>query len=97
MPRLLVVDDDQGTRETSAVILQDAGYAVDLAHSGTAAIIALSNGGRVDGLLLDLRLGDMTGYDVKDSAGFIRLFGLQTRGRKRLAPIAVPDQEVASK
>ena len=27
---------------------------------------------------------DMTGYDVKDSAGFIKLFGLQLRGRKRL-------------
>jgi argininosuccinate synthase len=32
---------------------------------------------------------DMTGYDVKDSAGFIKLFGLQLRGRKRLAPFAL--------
>jgi argininosuccinate synthase len=32
---------------------------------------------------------DMTGYDVKDSAGFIKLFGLQLRGRKRLAPFAI--------
>ena len=32
---------------------------------------------------------DMTGYDVTDSAGFIKLFGLPTRGRKRLAPIGV--------
>ena len=31
---------------------------------------------------------DMTGYDAKDSAGFIRLFGLPTRGRKQLAPLA---------
>jgi argininosuccinate synthase len=30
---------------------------------------------------------DMTGYDVTDSAGFIRLFGLQLRGSKRLAPM----------
>ncbi|HJW94528.1 MAG TPA: argininosuccinate synthase [Thermoanaerobaculia bacterium] len=35
---------------------------------------------------------DMTGYDVKDSAGFIKLFGLQLRGRKRLAPFAVPQE-----
>jgi argininosuccinate synthase len=34
---------------------------------------------------------DMTGYNASDSAGFIRLFGLQTRGRKRLAPIAVDE------
>ena len=32
---------------------------------------------------------DMTGYDVTDSAGFIKLFGLQLRGRKRLAPMAL--------
>jgi argininosuccinate synthase len=38
---------------------------------------------------------DMTGYNATDSAGFIRLFGLQTRGRKRLSPIAV--QEVVGK
>ena len=40
---------------------------------------------------------DMTGYDAKDSAGFIRLFGLQTRGRKRLAPFAVPAPKEAQK
>jgi argininosuccinate synthase len=30
---------------------------------------------------------DMTGYDVTDSAGFIKLFGLQLRGRKRITPM----------
>jgi argininosuccinate synthase len=30
---------------------------------------------------------DMTGYDVTDSAGFIKLFGLQQRGSKRIAPM----------
>jgi argininosuccinate synthase len=30
---------------------------------------------------------DMTGYDVTDSAGFIKLFGLQLRGSKRIAPM----------
>lgn len=37
----------------------------------------------------DLASFDMTGYDATDAAGFIRLFGLQLRGRKRIAPIAV--------
>lgn len=32
----------------------------------------------------DLASFDMTGYDSRDSAGFIRLFGLQTKGRRRL-------------
>jgi argininosuccinate synthase len=34
---------------------------------------------------------NMSGYDARDSAGFIRLFGLQTRGRKRITPIAVEE------
>jgi argininosuccinate synthase len=33
---------------------------------------------------------DMTGYDAQDSAGFIRLFGLPTRGRKRISPFGLP-------
>ncbi len=37
----------------------------------------------------DLASFNMTGYDAKDSAGFIRLFGLQLRGRKRIAPFVV--------
>ncbi|HEX9982687.1 MAG TPA: argininosuccinate synthase [Thermoanaerobaculia bacterium] len=37
----------------------------------------------------DLASFDMTGYDAKDSAGFIRLFGLPLRGRKRLSPLGV--------
>jgi argininosuccinate synthase len=39
----------------------------------------------------DLASFDMTGYDVKDSAGFIKLFGLQLRGSKRIAPMAVKE------
>ncbi|HVR42248.1 MAG TPA: argininosuccinate synthase [Thermoanaerobaculia bacterium] len=30
---------------------------------------------------------DMTGYDAKDAAGFIRLFGLPTRGRSMISPM----------
>ncbi len=32
---------------------------------------------------------DMSGYDSNDSAGFIKLFGLPTKGRKRIGPMAV--------
>jgi argininosuccinate synthase len=38
---------------------------------------------------------DMSGYDVTDSAGFIKLFGLPTRGRKRIAPFGVAGQKLA--
>ena len=39
----------------------------------------------------DLASFNMTGYAAADAAGFIRLFGLQTRGRKRLAPFDVDE------
>ena len=32
----------------------------------------------------------MTGYDARDTAGFIRLFGLQTKGRKRIDEAVAP-------
>jgi argininosuccinate synthase len=37
----------------------------------------------------DLASFNMRGYDASDSAGFIRLFGLPLRGRKRIKPFAV--------
>ncbi|HEX8411761.1 MAG TPA: argininosuccinate synthase [Thermoanaerobaculia bacterium] len=39
---------------------------------------------------------DMTGYDVTDSAGFIRLYGLQLRGSKRLSPMDVETVQSAN-
>jgi len=44
----------------------------------------------------DLASFDMTGYDAKDAAGFIRLFGLPTRGRKRLTPFMLEKVEMSS-
>lgn len=64
MPRVLVVDDDLGTRETYDAALRQAGYGVDVADSGGAAIAALSSGAKMHAVLLDLNLGDITGYDV---------------------------------
>ena len=64
MRRVLVVDDDLGTRETYQTALRHAAYDVEVADSGSAAISALSSGRTTHGLLLDLKLGDMTGFDV---------------------------------
>lgn len=64
MLRVLVADDDLGTRETFQAALRHAGYEVDVADSGRAAITALSSGRPVHAQFLDLNLGDMTGYDV---------------------------------
>jgi CheY-like chemotaxis protein len=62
--QVLVVDDDLGTRETYGAALGRAGYAVNLADCGAAAITHLSSAGCPHGILLDYRLGDMTGCDV---------------------------------
>ena len=64
MPQVLVADDDLGTRETLSVTLTHAGYDVHVADSGSAALTRLSGGADLHALLLDLNLGDMTGYDV---------------------------------
>ena len=58
-------------------------------YKGTAAIVGRS--AREALYSQDLASFDMTGYDSRDSAGFIRLFGLQTRGRARLSPLSVPN------
>jgi argininosuccinate synthase len=56
-------------------------------YKGTAAVI----GRRAPRSLYDKSLAsfDMSGYTPRDSAGFIRLFGLPHRGRRRLAPLEV--------
>ena len=64
MSRLLIVDDDHGTRETYRAALRHEGYEVNMADSGSAAIAALSEGLPPEAVVLDLNLGDMTGYEV---------------------------------
>lgn len=34
---------------------------------------------------------DMSGYDARDAAGFIRLFGLPTRGRSPIGPVGIEE------
>jgi argininosuccinate synthase len=44
----------------------------------------------------DLASFAMSDYQASDAAGFIRLFGMQTRGRYRLAPMAVEEEQAMS-
>jgi YesN/AraC family two-component response regulator len=63
MPRVLVVDDDPGTRETFDVILRLAGFEVSIAATGRDALDVARQCG-ADLILADLRLPDITGVDV---------------------------------
>lgn len=61
--RIVVVENDQATRELLQSRLNAAGYDVDPFDSGQAAFLDVS-ARRPDLVILDLKLPDMHGYDV---------------------------------
>jgi len=63
---VLVVEDDQGVRETTVAILREEGYVVVQAADGVDAL-ELLRGHDIDVLLLDLRLPRMDGAAVLEA------------------------------
>ena len=61
--RVLVVDDEEDAREMLAAILTQAGYDVDDAADGFAALSKVSHY-RPDVVVTDLRMPGMTGVDL---------------------------------
>jgi putative two-component system response regulator len=62
-PKVLVVDDDDDTRETVAMLLQRAG--VTVLQAGTAdAALRLSKSEQVSAVILDVMLPDSNGFEV---------------------------------
>ncbi|HEY5453493.1 MAG TPA: response regulator [Polyangia bacterium] len=61
--RVLVVDDDADAREMLSAVLAQAGYDVDAAADGFAALAHVSRY-RPDLVLTDLRMPGMTGVDL---------------------------------
>jgi two-component system response regulator PilR (NtrC family) len=62
-PRVLVVDDERSMRELLSIVLRRDGYEVLVAADGRAAVAALGRE-RIDVLITDIRMPDMTGVDV---------------------------------
>ena len=62
-PRILVVDDDENIRNTVKTILEDEGYIVDLAATGSEAIKRTEEIA-YNVALLDIRLPDIEGVDL---------------------------------
>ena len=60
--RVLLIDDDPDVRMLAGFVLEAAGHTVGFAESGAQGIAAAT--GDFDVVLLDNRLGDMTGSDV---------------------------------
>ena len=102
-PRVLVVDDNEDTAETVAIILRHAGHDVRLAHSGQAALetaIAF----HPEAVILDLGLPGMDGYEVArriretPSLGGVRLIavsGYAQEGDRRRSKEAGVDVHLA--
>jgi two-component system nitrogen regulation response regulator NtrX len=63
MPRILVVDDEPGIRQSLSGVLADEGYAVDAAASGEDCL-AMLLGGRFELVLLDIWLPGLDGMEV---------------------------------
>ncbi|MFO8056410.1 MAG: sigma-54 dependent transcriptional regulator [bacterium] len=65
--RILLVEDQETTREFVGMILGDAGYGVDSAADGSGALERLEES-TYDLVLTDLKLGDLSGIDVLKKA-----------------------------
>jgi two-component system, NtrC family, response regulator PilR len=66
-PRILIVDDEPSMREMLRIVLRRDGYDVTVAANGTQAIDILKRE-RVDLLLSDIRMPDLSGVDVLRAA-----------------------------
>jgi two-component system, cell cycle sensor histidine kinase and response regulator CckA len=73
MPTLLVVDDEPAVRLLACRILREAGYTCLEAESGLAALGQLqSDGQRLDAMVVDIRLPDLSGLDLVRLARTLR-------------------------
>jgi len=68
--RVLVVDDERSMRELLSIVLKRDGYDVLLADTGKAAVEILKRE-RVDVLITDIRMPEMSGVDVLREAKLI--------------------------
>jgi two-component system response regulator MprA len=79
-PRILVVEDEAGIRETIVEILMEEGYSVTVAADGVEALTAVA-AAAPDAILLDLMLPRLDGFGVAAE--------LQQRGLRPGIPIVV--------
>ena len=67
MRTILLVDDDETVRETSADMLQELGYTVQQAENGQQALELLDRAG-FDLMVTDIRMPGMSGLELSDLA-----------------------------
>jgi CheY-like chemotaxis protein len=64
MPKVLVVDDDEESRDLLCEVLEANGYAVEAVEDGLAAQEALSRDGKYRIVIADLRMPKETGLEL---------------------------------
>jgi len=69
---IIVVDDEAGVRTIVAEFLEDFGYHVLQADGGAAALRLLEADARIQLLVTDIRMPDMSGHELADQAMSIR-------------------------
>jgi two-component system, chemotaxis family, chemotaxis protein CheY len=62
---VLIIEDDEGVRESVAAILREEGYLVEEADGGAAALARLRREPRPTLILLDLMMPEMDGIDFR--------------------------------
>jgi YesN/AraC family two-component response regulator len=65
--KILIVDDEEGTRETLREILSDVGYEVEVASSGYKAVEEIKTG-RFDAVIVDIKMPGVDGLKVLEVA-----------------------------
>ncbi len=65
---ILLVDDDEAVRETSADMLQEIGYIVLRARGGDEALTLLEKHHEIDVMVTDVRMPGMSGLELSDIA-----------------------------
>ncbi len=88
MARVLVVEDEGAIRGLLEAILRSAGHEVDEADSGEQALARLTEGEAYDVVVLDVMLGQMSGWDV-----LTEVERLGIRGRTRILALTARSQE----
>ena len=63
VPRILVVDDNEDAATSLAILLKDAGYRVETAFNGKAAI-AVAEVFNPDVCILDINMPGINGYEL---------------------------------
>lgn len=64
MARILVIDDEQDICEITQFNLERAGYNCEVAYSAEEALNRIQRGEHYDLLLLDVMMGEMSGFDL---------------------------------